>query len=54
VEGRLEDRALVIRLDSTSKNRPDGGTLTWKGANTACSPQNTCRVISDVDAVGGQ
>ena len=52
MEGRLEDGALVVRVDIVEPIR--GRPLSWTGTNTACAPRKTRRVISRVDAVGGK
>jgi hypothetical protein len=49
MEGRLEDRALAIRVDVV--NRFGGGPLSWTGTNTVYAPRNRRRVISGVDAL---
>ena len=52
MEGRFEDRALVVRVDVVEPIR--GGPLSWTGTNTVGAPRKTRRVISGVENVGGK
>ena len=50
VEGRLDDRALVVRVDVVGPIWR--GPLNWTWTNTVCAPRKTRGV--GVDAVGGE